>query len=72
MSKTYNNPSPLYLIAQIIKKQNEKLIENYCKDKKMLPKETEQLKKEFIKVNHYYPNVVQKQNRETLQCYLIK
>ena len=56
----------------MIKKQNEKLIENYCKDKKMSTKEIEQLKKEFIKVNHYYPNVVQKQNRETLQCYLIK
>ena len=72
MTKNYINPSPLYLIAQMIKKQNEDIIDNYCKKKDMSLKETEELKKQFIKVNHYYPNVVQKQNRETLQCYLIK
>ena len=72
MPKHYTNPTPLYLIAQIIKKQNISLIENYCKSNNLSNKKQTEMIDNYIKLNHYYPNVVQKQNREILQCYLIK
>lgn len=68
----YINPSMLSLVAQYVKQQNNELIETYSKNKNLSARETEQLKKDFIKLNHTYPTVVQKKNREFLQTLLIK
>jgi hypothetical protein len=70
--KNYINPSMLSLVSQYVKQQNIELLETYGKNKKMSAKEIEKLKKDFIKLNHTYPNVVQKKNREFLQTLLIK
>jgi hypothetical protein len=70
--KNYINPSMLSLVSQYVKQQNIELLETYGKNKKMSAKEIEKLKRDFIKLNHTYPNVVQKKNREFLQTLLIK
>jgi hypothetical protein len=70
--KNYINPSMLSLVSQYVKQQNIELLETYGKNKKMSAKEIEKLKNDFIKLNHTYPNVVQKKNREFLQTLLIK
>ena len=68
----YINPSMLSLVAQYVKQQNNELIDTYSKNKNLSARETEKLKKDFIKLNHTYPTVVQKKNREFLQTLLIK
>ena len=70
--KNYINPSMLSLVSQYVKQQNIELLETYGKNKKMSAKEIEKLKRDFIKLNHTYPSVVQKKNREFLQTLLIK
>tara|TARA_B100001142_G_scaffold324106_1_gene375278 strand:+ start:29 stop:256 length:228 start_codon:yes stop_codon:yes gene_type:complete len=68
----YSNPSVLTLVSRIIKKQNIELIDHYGMKHNLSPKELENLKKKYIKLNHIYPNVVQRKNREYLQTLLIK
>jgi len=68
----YTNPSALALIARMVKKQNTQLLDDYGARNSFSPKEIIDLKKNFIKLNHVYPNVVQKKNREYLQTLLIK
>ena len=68
----YTNPSALALIARMIRKQNTQLLEEYGSRNSLSPKELIALKTDLIKLNHIYPNVVQKKNRENLQLLLIK
>ena len=70
--QNYNNPSILTLVSRIVKKQNNEIIESYGLEHKLSPKEIDHLKKTYIKLNHIYPNVVQRKNREYLQTLLIK
>jgi len=68
----YINPSALALIARMVRKQNTQLLEEYGSRNSLSPKEITNLKNGLIKLNHIYPNVVQKKNREHLQTLLIK
>ena len=68
----YTNPSALALIARMVRKQNTQLLDDYGLRNSLSPKEIIALKKDLIKLNHVYPNVVQKKNREYLQTLLIK
>ena len=68
----YSNPSILSLVSRIVKKQNNELIDDYGMKHNLSPKEIENLKTNYIKLNHIYPNVVQRKNREYLQTLLIK
>jgi hypothetical protein len=68
----YTNPSALALIARMVRKQNTQLLDDYGLRHSLSPKELKSLKKDLIKLNHVYPNVVQKKNREYLQLLLIK
>tara|TARA_B100001142_G_C14090296_1_gene561014 strand:+ start:292 stop:519 length:228 start_codon:yes stop_codon:yes gene_type:complete len=68
----YNNPSALALIGRFVRKQNTQLIDDYGEKHSLSPKQLTNLKTELIKLNHIYPNVVQKKNREYLQILLIK
>jgi len=72
MSNKYINPSSLSLIAKMIKIQNTELIDNYGIKNNLNDSEIITLKTRLIKLNHIYPNVVQKKNREYLQTLLIK
>ena len=73
MSKNnYINPSALTLISRLIKNQNTALIEKIGQEHDLSLNEIEELKRRLIKLNHIYPNVVQKKNREYLQTLLIK
>jgi len=68
----YTNPSALALIARMVRKQNNQLLDDYGLRNSFSTKELIALKKDLIKLNHVYPNVVQKKNREYLQLLLIK
>jgi hypothetical protein len=68
----YINPSILSLVSRIVKKQNIELIDAYGLENNLSPKEIQSLKTNYIKLNHIYPNVVQRKNREYLQTLLIK
>ena len=70
--QNYVNPSMLSLVSRMVKNQNIELIENYGLKNNLSPKEIENLKENYIKLNYIYPNVVQKKNREYLQTLLIK
>ena len=72
MSNKYINPSSLSLIAKMIKIQNTELIDNYGIEHNLNGAEITNLKNKLIKLNHIYPNVIQKKNREYLQTLLIK
>ena len=56
----------------MIKIQNTELIDNYGIKNNLNDSEIIALKTRLIKLNHIYPNVVQKKNREYLQTLLIK
>jgi hypothetical protein len=68
----YINPSILSLVSRIVKKQNIELIDKYGTEHNLSPKEIQNLKTNYIKLNHIYPNVIQRKNREYLQTLLIK
>jgi hypothetical protein len=68
----YNNPSALALIGRYVRKQNTQLLDDYGEKHYLSPKQLTNIKTELIKLNHIYPNVVQKKNREYLQLLLIK
>ena len=69
---TYSNPSILNLISKIVKHQNTLLIEKYGTENQFDINQIENMKHKYIKLNHIYPNVTLKKNREHLQCLLIK
>lgn len=69
--KKYTTPYGINLISQIIKHQNEIIINNYCFQKKLTEKQTQELKKELLKVNNYTPQVIQSKRKEQLQKYLL-
>ena len=69
---TYTNPSILNLVSKIVKHQNTILIEEYGKKQNYDSSKIERMKQQYIKLNHIYPNVTLKKNREYLQCLLIK
>ena len=56
----YTNPSALALIARMVRKQNTQLLDEYGARNSFSPKEIIALKKDLIKLNHVFPNVVQK------------
>jgi len=68
----YKNPSAFSLVSKIIKHQNTIFIDNYCKTNNLNINAKEDLMKSCIKPNYYCPTVVQKKNREKLQCSNIK
>ena len=68
----YNNPSILSLVSKIVKNQNKILIEKYGNEQNYDSEKIESIKQKYIKLNHIYPNVTLKKNREYLQCLLIK
>ena len=67
----YNNPSALALIGRYVRKQNTQLLDDYGEKHSLSSKQLTNIKTELIKLNHIYPNVVQKKNREYLQLLLI-
>ena len=70
--QNYKNPSILTLVSRIVKKQNIELIQSYGIKNNLSQKDIEKLKNNYIKLNHIYPNVVQRKKREYLQTLLIK
>ena len=69
--KRYTTPYGINLLSQIIKHQNEIIINNYCFQKKLSDKKTKEIKKELLKVNNYTPQVIQSKHKEQLQKYLL-
>lgn len=69
--KKYITPYGINLISQIIKHQNEVVINNYCFQKKLTDKQNKEIKKELLKVNNYTPQVIQSKHKEKLQKYLL-
>ena len=69
--KRYTTPYGINLISQIIKHQNEIIINNYCFKKKLSDKKTKEIKNELLKVNNYTPQVIQSKYKEQLQKYLL-
>ena len=70
--QTYSNPSILTLVSRMVKMQNIELINKYGRINDLSPKTIQKLKTNHIKLNHIYPNVIQRKNREYLQTLLIK
>ena len=66
--ENYINPAIINLIAKLIKYQNILVIDKYISDNNLTKDDETMLKKECIKPNFYCPTVVQKKNREKLQC----
>lgn len=64
----YKNPFPISILAKIIKNQNKLYLENYAKEKNLNEKDIIELLDNFLKPNYYCPSIVQKKNREKLQC----
>lgn len=67
-NKSYINPTPLSLMAKIVKLSNINIIEQFASDNNLTPKQKKELYEKLLKPNHYYPIVVQKKNKEKLQC----
>ena len=63
----YNNPTALYIVSQLFKKKQIYFIKNYVKENHLDEDLIETLIKQHIKMNLYYPIIVQKNNREKLQ-----
>ena len=64
---TYKNPTPLYLVSQAFKMKLEDNIKEFVKENNLDEKFIAILCKEYVKMNNYYPKIVQKKNREKLQ-----
>ena len=63
----YYNPPPIYLVGEIFRENNIKIIEEYVKKNNIDEKYIEILTDEFLKINDYYPKIVQKKSKEQLQ-----
>lgn len=68
----YINPSPLALLSKINKLSNIDIINDYCLINNLSEKKKLKLKEQMLKINYFYPTVVQKKNKEKLQCLVIK
>ena len=64
----YNNPSALSLMAKMIKLSNKDIINDFVEDNNLSDTKTNNIKREYLKINHYYPTVIQNKNKEYLQC----
>lgn len=69
--KKYVTPYGINMLSQIIKHQNEILINNYCFQKKLGEEKIQEIKQELLKVNNYTPQVIQSKHKEQLQKYLL-
>ena len=65
--RKYNNPTPLALISQMIKKENINIISEISKEHGLDKYETQELFKKYIKPNYYTPYVVNSETKENLQ-----
>ena len=66
----YINPSAINLISKYIKSQNKTLLNSLCDKYELNESQTTKIIEKLNKP--YYPNIVQKKNREYLQCLVIK
>ena len=64
---SYKNPTPLYIVSQAFKMKLEDNIKEFVKETNLDEKFIAILCEEFVKMNCYYPKIVQKKNREKLQ-----
>ena len=69
--KRYTTPYGINIISQIIKHQNEIIINNYCFKKKLSESKSKEIKSELLKVNNYTPQIIQSKHKEQLQKYLL-
>ena len=67
-NKAYINPTPISLLAKMVKLSNVSILEEYSVIKKLSSKEKKILFKKMLKPNYYYPTVIQTKNKEKLQC----
>ena len=67
-NKKYINPTPISLTGKILKLTNIQIIENYCETNNISPKQKKEIYDRLLKPNNYYPTVIQKKNKEKLQC----
>lgn len=63
----YKNPTALHIVSQLFKKYQIDFIKKYAKDNDLDEENINKLINLYIKMNQYYPKVVQKKNREKLQ-----
>jgi len=68
----YVTPYGINLVSQMIKHQNEILIDNYCHQRKISEKKKKLLKSELLKVSNYTPQVIQSKHKEQLQKHLLQ
>ena len=59
-NKKYINPTPISLLAKMIKLSNVSILEAYSVSNNLSPKQKESLFKKMLKPNIYYPTVIQK------------
>ena len=69
--KRYTTPYGINIISQIIKHQNEIIINNYCFKKKLSETKSKEIKSELLKVNNYTPQIIQSKHKEQLQKHLL-
>lgn len=69
--KRYTTPYGINIISQIIKHQNEIVINNYCFKKKLSDTKSKEIKSELLKVNNYTPQIIQSKHKEQLQKHLL-
>ena len=69
--KRYTTPYGINIISQIIKHQNEIIINNYCFKKKLSESKSKEIKSELLKVNNYTPQIIQSKHKEQLQKHLL-
>ena len=62
----YENPTALYLVSQICKKNQEDFIKTYLKENNLETEDSVNIIKKCIGFSHR-PKVVQKKNKEKLQ-----
>jgi len=67
INNTYNNPTSLALISQMIKKENVKIINEISKENGLNKFEKQELLNKYIKPNYYIPYVVNSETKENLQ-----
>lgn len=70
LNNKYTNPTAINLISKFIKSQNSVLLKELCDNNNIDNPKKEKIINNLNK--NYYPIIVQKKNREYLQCLLIK
>jgi len=69
--KRYRTPYGINLLSQMIKHQNQILIDNYCYKENISDKKKNEIKEKLLKVNNYTPQVIQSKHKEQLQKHLL-